>query len=334
MKEKLPATARAKQRRPSLGKPNNEKKGTASGTAVTIPYAGSSAQADVRVTKSNALIEANYRLTLNETRLVTLCIGYIDSRVPLDEQRIFRIQAAEFQARYKMGREKAYEALKEIADRLFERKIVLRDPSTGRAIKLRWVSACTYLEGQGAVQLHFAPEILPYLSGIRERFTSYWLSAVSNFTSTFAIRLYEILDQYLTLGKRTASVDDLRLWLDCADKFERYTDFERWVIKVAVDQINEHSDLRVSYKKIKQGRTVSHLEFSFARLKQAVVPKAEKAAVPGVRVVSEAESREQNERAWRFQMLRYGVDPNTGRRLADQAVNNPDAVEHSDTKAD
>jgi len=269
----------------------------------------------VRITKSNALIEANYRLSLMESRLLLICIGRIDSRLPLDDQRVFRVQASEFQARFGVGREKAYQCLKEIADRLFERKVEIRDPATGMINdKIRWVSRCKYLDGQGAIQLHFAPEILPYISEIRAQFTSYSLESVSGFSSTFAIRLYEILEQYRRLGKRTASISDLRRWLDCTETFERFSDFERWVIKVGTDQINEQSDLRVTYRKIKQGRAVSHIEFVVTRVQQPEPAKIEALAPRAIKTTA-PETEDESVRAWRAQMTRYGWDPDKNRPM-------------------
>lgn len=289
--------------------------GTPSVVGETVRYEDANYPDSGRITKSNALIEANYRLTLMETRVILLCISRIDSRHPLDAQRVFRVQASEFQATFGVGREKAYQHLKEVSDRLFERKVELRDPTTGTiGKKIRWVSCCTYLEGQGAVELHFAPEILPYLSEIRAHFTSYSIDAIAGFSSTFAMRLYELLEQYRRLGKRVASVDELRRWLDCEDTFDRFTDFERWAIKVGVEQINEHSDLRVTYRKIKRGRVVATIEFGVSRVEPTVLHQKK---VPTPKTVEPVrESPDESERAWRAQMKRYGWDPDKNQPLA------------------
>ena len=310
-------------KRPGESASRDEKKGTVSPAREsgrdTVPFEGSSAQVDRKITKSNTLIEASYRLTLQEQRLLLTCIGRIDSRLPMEEQRVFRVQAAEFQARFGLSREKAYEELKEVAARLFERKVEIQDPITGVVSDtIRWVSASKYLKGQGAVQLNFAPEILPYISQIRERFTTYSLEAVSGFTSAFALRLYELLGQYRKFGKRTAPVEDLRRWLDCVETFERFSDFDRWVISVAVAQINAHSDLRVTYTKIKQGRSVTHIEFVFASVPQVVHQKSPAEVVP-LPQKSPAEltreSPEESARLWRAQMRGYGYDPDTLKSL-------------------
>ncbi len=259
----------------------------------------------MRITKSNILIEANYSLSLQEQRLILCCIALIDPRLPLEDQRVFLIHAAEFQARFGMPREKAYEELREIGDRIFERKVVIQDPRSGTIEKIRWVSKAKYMKGQGAIQVHFAPEILPYLSQLKASFTSYNFAAVANFSSTFAIRLYEIIGQYRSIGKRSTSVEDLRRWLDCTDTFARFTDFERWAVRVAVEQINKHSDLRVTYRKVKQGRAVTHLEFTFGAIQQQVVVRTPQA--PVAKIISE--SAEETDRLWREQMRAFGVDP-------------------------
>ena len=271
----------------------------------SVDFGQSSALRDVSVTKSNFLIEATYSLTLQEQRLVLACIAHIDPRLPLDEQRVFRIQATEFQARFGLHREKAYSELKMVSDRLWGREVFIEDPATGVIEKYRWTSKIKYVKGQGAVTLHFAPEILPFLSQLKDRFTSYSLEAVAGFTSTFAIRLYELLGQYRGLGRRTTAIADLRRWLDCGDSFERFCDFERWAIGVAVDQINLHSDLRVQYRKIKQGRTISHIEFLISRAEP--VAKAV-SATPTKTRAPPSESAEENRVKWEQQMKDYGLD--------------------------
>jgi plasmid replication initiation protein len=259
----------------------------------------------MRITKSNILIEANYSLSLQEQRLILCCIALIDPRLPLEDQRVFLIHAAEFQARFGMPREKAYEELREIGDRIFERKVVIQDPRSGTIEKIRWVSKAQYMKGQGAIQVYFAPEILPYLSQLKASFTSYNFAAVANFSSTFAIRLYEIIGQYRSIGRRLTAVDDLRRWLDCTDTFTRFTDFERWAVRVGVEQINKHSDLRVTYRKVKQGRAVSHFEFTFTAITQQVSVRAPQA--PVAKIISE--SVEETDRLWREQMKVFGVNP-------------------------
>ena len=75
------------------------------------------------VTKANAIVEASYRLTLQEQRLVLFCVAQVDSRRSLEEQRTFTVEAMPFRETFGLSAEKVYEELKDAAVRLFERKI-------------------------------------------------------------------------------------------------------------------------------------------------------------------------------------------------------------------
>lgn len=222
-----------------------------------MPYDGN----HLVVTKANAIVEASYRLTLQEQRVVLYCVAQVDSRAPLDEQRCFVVEAGPFRQIYGIAQEKVYEELKDAGKRLFERKISLVDRDTNHVTLLRWVSLVRYHKRQGRMTLHFSPELLPFISELRARFTSYPLSAVAALSTSFAIRLFEILAQYRTLKKRVVSVDQLRLWLDCTETFKRFTDFDRWVIRPSIEQINERTMLNVQAERRKSGRQVTEIEF-------------------------------------------------------------------------
>jgi plasmid replication initiation protein len=262
-----------------------------------------------RVTKSNRIVEASYRLTLQEQRLVLFCVAQIDSRRPLEEQRSFIVEAAPFRETFGLAQEKVYEEMRDAAKRLFERKVTITDAQNGQVTLLRWVSMIRYENRKGRVVLNFAPEMLPFISDLKDRFTSYPLEAVAKLSSTFAVRLFELLAQYARLGRRQMSVEQLRRWLDCVDSFRRFSEFERWVIAPAVQQLNERTDLRIRYDKASSGRHVTHLEFVIGRVPtleraKPAKPKAQAVAVPDANKVRANEQRE-----WEVQMLCLGYDP-------------------------
>ena len=73
----------------------------------------------LKVTKSNDLIEASYKLTLNEQRLVLLAIARLDSRKPMPNGKL-TIRAVEFAETFAVEPKHAYAALEEAATRLYE----------------------------------------------------------------------------------------------------------------------------------------------------------------------------------------------------------------------
>ncbi|MEM6583782.1 MAG: replication initiation protein, partial [Pseudomonadota bacterium] len=75
-------------------------------------------------------------------------------------------------------------------------------------------------------------------------------------------RLYEMLNQFAKSGVRQIELDELREAIDTTDKATRWSDFNRWVLRGLVNDINEHSNLEVHYRPIKKGRSVTTIRFT------------------------------------------------------------------------
>lgn len=220
------------------------------------------------VVKSNRLIEASYRLDLAEQRIILFAIKEArETGQGLNADNFLTIRASDYAAQFNIPTKQAYEQIKDAARTLFRRYLVLHDvhPESGKArvTEARWVSAASYIDGEGAIQLQFSGVIVPYITRLEREFTSYRLTVVSNMTSTYAIRLYELLIQWGDIGNREVELSWLKQTLSVENAYGAIKDFKKWVIDVAIDQINQHSDLTVSYTQRKTGRTITHLIFSF-----------------------------------------------------------------------
>ena len=220
------------------------------------------------VVKSNRLIEASYRLDLVEQRIILFAIKEArESKLGLTSDHFLTIRAADYAAQFNVSTKKAYEQIKTASATLYMRSLVLYDthPESGkeRVTKARWVSAASYIDGEGAIQIQFSGVIVPYITMLEREFTSYRLAAVSSMSSTYAIRMYELLIQWGSTGKREVELSWLKTALMIEKDYPRLFDLKKWVIEVALDQINQHSDLTVSYTQRKTGRTVTQLIFTF-----------------------------------------------------------------------
>lgn len=226
------------------------------------------------VVKSNTLIEASYRLDLAEQRIILFAIKEArETEQGLRSDNFLTIRAADYAAQFNIPTKQAYEQIKEATSTLYMRSLVLHDihPESGkeRVTKARWVSAASYIDGEGAIQLQFSGVIVPYITLLEREFTSYRLAAVSNMSSTYAIRLYELLIQWGSIGTREVELTWFKSALLIEKDYRRLFDLKKWVIDVAIEQINQHSDLSVSYSQRKTGRTVTHLIFKFNHKPQA-----------------------------------------------------------------
>lgn len=215
------------------------------------------------ITKANALIEASYKLTLDEQRLVLACIAQVDSQQPLPADHRFTITADDFAKLFGIDREHAYEQMKEAIGRLWQREIILqKDQQVYRGI--RWLDERSYVEGEGYVIVGFTQRVAPYLSELQSKFTTYRLSQVAGFKSTHAIRLYELLMQFKTQGKRLITPEQFKDCLGLSNEYPKFSDFKRWVIDPAVAEINAQTRLTVFWEARRHGKKVVMLEFLFS----------------------------------------------------------------------
>ena len=242
------------------------------------------------VVTSNLITEACYQLTLAEKRVILMVISRLDSHAdaPPPERR-YLIQAAEFAALFKLPRDQAYNAMRAGIDRLAERWLWVeneREMSPRiEETKIRWVSGVGYGKSQGCIDLSLTPQILPYLTALSREFTQYRLQHVVGLPTVYSIRLYELLVQWRGVGEREIEVAWLRERFQLEGKYPSIRDLKRWVVKPAIEQINEHSDLWVKWDQRKRGRQVVAFIFTFGE-KVEKKPDPEKPA-PKKRMTTE-----------------------------------------------
>ena len=224
------------------------------------------------IVKDNALINASYSLELTEQRIVLLAILKArENKTPHNQELI--VTAQSYITAFNVHRNSAYKTLKTACDNLFTRQFTYqRYNSKGKVeqVKSRWVQSVVYAESDSYIKIKFADEVLPLITMLEKHFTSYELQQVASLKSIHAIRLYELLIQYRTVGKLEISLSDLRLKLGIADgKYPTMNNFKARVLDVGIQQINEHSDITVKYEQVKQGRTIIGFKFSFKQKAKA-----------------------------------------------------------------
>lgn len=218
------------------------------------------------IVKDNALINASYSLELTEQRIILLAILKArENKTPHNQELI--VTAQSYITAFNVHRNTAYKTLKTACDNLFTRQFTYqRYNSNGNVevVKTRWVQSVIYAENESYIKIKFTDEILPLVTMLEKHFTSYELQQVASLKSVHAIRLYELLIQYRTVGKIEISLNDLRLKLGIADgKYPTMNNFKARVLDVGIQQINEHSDISVNYDQVKTGRQITGFIFTF-----------------------------------------------------------------------
>ncbi|MGP9772203.1 replication initiation protein [Halomonas citrativorans] len=220
------------------------------------------------VVKSNALVEAAYSLTVAETKLVLAAIAQVRRDEPITDEIRYTVTANALADMGGFAANHEHRALKQAADRLLGRLISIIEKPNGsgrrpRVLRTHWVQSVVYRDDEGAVDLRFAKDVIPYLNQLTAEFSQYKLTNVAGMTSSYGVRLYELLIQWRSKGEREVEVAWLRRVFQIEGKYKSIRDLKRWVIEPAVRDVNEHSDLQVNWGQRKLGRSVAFIQFKF-----------------------------------------------------------------------
>jgi plasmid replication initiation protein len=235
------------------------------------------------VVKDNALIQASYTLDLVEQRLMLLAIMEArETGKGIAPDSLLQIHAHSYAEHFDVNKETAYAVMKDASKGLFDRYVTYHDknPKTGkdRSFHCRWVDKIGYEKDTGIVYLRFTHDVVPLITRLEQQFTSYDIEQISSLNSTYAIRLYELLIQWRSVGKTPLfDLQQFRQQLGVEPlQYKTMSNFKKYVLDFAVQQVNEHTDITVKYDQHKQGRIITGFTFNFkvkAKSKKAIESK-------------------------------------------------------------
>jgi plasmid replication initiation protein len=217
------------------------------------------------VVKANKVIEARYKLTVLEQKLIAFVISLI--RLDDEDFKIFEIRVKELADFLGIESKDIYSKMKSITRKMLTRELILKDE--GRELQLTWLSSADYYEGKGIVEIEISEKMKPFLLQLRRHFTKYEIQNVIQFKSVYAFRIYELLKQYEDLGFRRFNIDDLREILGIkGNQYLKYSAFKTYVLLKAQSEIEKHTDISFNFKEIKDGRRITTIEFTISSIKQ------------------------------------------------------------------
>ena len=129
------------------------------------------------------------------------------------------------------------------------------------------------------VSIQFTSKIMPYLIDLKENFTQYLLADIAVLNSKYSIILFKLLcmnfnqyEHYKYKGNRTQKqldsyknptiqLDELRRITNTVGEYQKMHQFTEWILEKPIQEINEKTHYKVSYDKIKEGRSVVAIQF-------------------------------------------------------------------------
>lgn len=231
------------------------------------------------VRKSNELVEARYKFDIWETRVFTKMLTMV--RKSDQDFQTYRIYLKDVIREYGLESNKdAYERLRAGGFKLMRKIVkVVRNTEEG-LMELNTpivvgVENRVNTESEDAkfIDVSFHPKMKPFLLSLQSHFTIYDVRNILSLPSSYSIRIYELLKQYQTIGRRKFLLKELKEIIGVIeeidlngkkkykDNYPLYGNFKQRVLQKAQNDLEENTDIIFTFEEIKRGRAVNELLF-------------------------------------------------------------------------
>lgn len=233
----------------------------------------------VVIKKANQLIESRYRFDIWETRFFLSILSQI--KRDDDDFQVYRVWYRDVIKAFNLKSNQSYHLLREAAKSIMSKSFYVsyEKQGTAREVQYHILRKIDYMkdgqegsESQEYIDVTIEQEMKPFFLQLQRNFTAYDLRNVVKL-GAYPIRVYELLKQYESIGERTIDVEEIKRMFEITKEYPRFPDFFRWVIKPAIKEINDHTDIQVrDVEKLKEGKRVVSLRFLFHRKPDSEVP--------------------------------------------------------------
>ena len=225
----------------------------------------------IAIRKSNKLIrDFTTKMTVSQFRLANYIIGIAyaqneELELEFDIKRYCEICGID----YRSG--KNYKQIKADIKKLSDRSLWVESfGNPDVEVLVRLINKSWVYNKSGIVKIRLDEDVKQYISALSKQYkehgqlyTSYEFLYTLPMHSVYSMRLYELLKSWATKDSEEHghywTITNLKDLLD--SKYDRYQDFRRFVLDKAINEINEYTDLNVSYEPIKQGRNYAYINF-------------------------------------------------------------------------
>ena len=217
------------------------------------------------ITQSNLLIQGSYSMTLNEKRVILYVLTMIS---PKDRDfQEYIIPVKDFADMFGLSLKATYSDLKKAVERLSKTSIRFPNPVDNNEIN-NVVIVPKYVEtkNKSYVKVGFNPELKPFLLQLRRLFTSYQLPNVLYMRSFYSIRCYELFKSEEFKNKPfEITIEKFKFIMNIEKMYNLFSHLRQRIIEPAIGEINEHTDLKITYETKKKSRKVVGLIFQIKK---------------------------------------------------------------------
>ncbi|MCT1171236.1 RepB family plasmid replication initiator protein [Lactococcus lactis] len=242
-----------------------------------------------KIVEHNDLITSVAKMDKTPLKIFELAVSYIDTE-NLPKDNIIYLSKAELFTFFKVDDKDKHGRFKKAIEKMQEQAFFEIKEEKNKRFKFRRILPIPTVEWtdyDDKVMIRFNQDIMPYLIELKQNFTKYALSEIMELNSKYSIILYKWLsmnynqyEHYSVKGGRraeqveayrnpTITVKELRVITDTVKDYPRFTNFESYIIKNSLKEINAHTSFNVTYDKIKKGRSIDSIVFHIDKKRTA-----------------------------------------------------------------
>ena len=218
---------------------------------------------DYYVVKGNDLVQHSmYSMTTQQQKLILYFLSKIR---PSDEAgTLYSISIQEFCDICGIDKTNGmnYINIKNSLDRIDAVKAwILKD---GKYERFQWFNRLMVNLNNGTIQVSFHITVWDELYDLHKKYTRYQLINVLPMRSRYSIRIYELCASYRYAGSFEMSLDEFRRLIGVSEEEKKYTKnshLKARILDKAEYEINNFTNLHVSYTLIKEGRSYTRISF-------------------------------------------------------------------------
>ena len=238
-----------------------------------------------KVVEHNSLITSIAKMDKTPLKMFELAVSCINTEEPPKDNIVY-LSKRDLFAFFKVSDNDKHSRFKEAIEKMQKQAFFQIKEEAGKGFKFKSIVPIPYVEWtdyHDEVKIEFHREIMPYLINLKKNFTQHALSEISELNSKYSIILYRWLsmnynqyEHYSAKGGRRAeqvesyrnpsiSVKELRIMTDTVNEYQRFTNFTKKILDIPLKEINDNTTFKVSYEKVKKGRSIDSIVFHITK---------------------------------------------------------------------
>lgn len=219
------------------------------------------------VTMSNQLCQASFSFSTVQHRIFESMLSMIDSRIDSDDMGRFEnleLSAANYSKTFNAPLNHAYKQLSDAVDG-FQFYIRLKT-SDGKVRSIPFSRAAVYNPETATIEFSFHEDVIPFIGGLKGKFSSYRLERIIGFKSKWTFRIFHLLVSKATskniTGELIMPVEELKKILKIENTYE--TGMVKSQILTKAKEELKSAGILFSFENIRRGRKTYAFKLSFS----------------------------------------------------------------------